>query len=141
MPELSISSTGELENAARALLSSASGTRNFVFYGDLGAGKTSLIKEICKLIGVKGTVSSPSFSIVNEYLSEAGSVYHFDFYRLRSEEEAYDLGCEEYFGSGKYCFIEWPDRIPNLLPEEFMSVHLTVLDENKRHMKFEQTCK
>lgn len=89
-----------------------------LFKGDLGAGKTTLIKSICKKIGVKDDVQSPTFSIVNEYEALDTLVYHFDFYRMESEEEAYDIGAEDYFYSGHLCLIEWPEKIESVLPSE-----------------------
>lgn len=87
------------------------------FYGEMGAGKTTLIKAICEKLGVEGTTSSPTFSIINEYVNNNGdSLFHFDFYRINNETEAYDFGYEEYFYSGNLCFIEWPEKIERLLP-------------------------
>jgi len=103
-----------------------------LFYGDMGAGKTTFIKAICQVLGVTDTVSSPTFSIVNEYESPVGPVFHFDFYRLKNETEALDLGYEEYLYSGNYCFIEWPEKIPNLLPEHAAKVSLTITGDQER---------
>lgn len=136
MSEQIIASLSEMPHAAEALLSYGGSNRIFIFYGDLGAGKTTLIKELCTLLGVKDTISSPTFSIVNEYQSADNLIYHFDFYRLKSEEEAFDLGYEEYFYSGRYCFIEWPQRIMNLLPETGIQVEIQLHSENSRLIKF-----
>lgn len=93
----------------------------------MGAGKTTLIKELCRALGVISTVQSPTFSIVNEYSTHEGHlVYHFDCYRLRNEAEAFDIGIEEYFDSGDYCFIEWPERIMSLWPARYYRVQLSV---------------
>ncbi len=92
--------------------------KTLLFYGDMGVGKTTLIKELAKKLGVKDVLSSPTFSIVNEYELENDKVYHFDFYRLESEEEALDIGVEDYFYSGHWNLIEWPEKIKNLIPEE-----------------------
>ncbi|MCK9450939.1 MAG: tRNA (adenosine(37)-N6)-threonylcarbamoyltransferase complex ATPase subunit type 1 TsaE [Bacteroidales bacterium] len=93
------------------------------FYGPMGAGKTTLIKSLCKLLQVSDEVNSPTFSIVNEYLtSENDSVFHFDFYRINKVEEAYDIGYENYFYSGNLCLIEWPEKIAQLLPEKHVEV-------------------
>ncbi len=103
------------------LLKSAQNLRIWLFYGDLGAGKTTLIKAICKQLGVSETVlSSPTFSIINEYRGKDSLVYHFDFYRMRNETEILDLGLEEYFESNAYCFVEWPERLgaPGVLPHD-----------------------
>lgn len=136
MPERTISSVGELREIAQLLLSYAEEERIFIFYGDLGAGKTTLIKELCRCLGVKDSASSPTFSIVNEYPGSRDLVYHFDFYRIRSEEEAYDLGYEEYFYSGKYCFVEWPRCILSLLPDVFIRIELQIVSESERYLKY-----
>ena len=103
-----------------------------LFYGPMGAGKTTLIKEILKQCNVRDTVNSPTFSIVNEYhLSGDKAVYHFDFYRLKNIEEAYDIGYEDYFYGGNYCLIEWPDKIQELLPAKCLKVILNLQGENR----------
>src|SRR5690606_1930704 len=99
----------ELSGAAKKIVSFAGDCKVWLFSGDLGAGKTTLIKEICRYFGVEDTVNSPTFSLVNEYSDRSGSkYYHLDFYRIKNEEEAYDIGAEEYLYSGDYCFVEWP---------------------------------
>ena len=107
--------------------------RNIIcFYGEMGAGKTTLIKVICKDLGVEDNVSSPTFSIINEYVSSEGKpIYHFDFYRLKDEEEALDMGCEEFFYKNSLCFIEWPEKIPSLIPEEVLKVKITKEKETR----------
>ena len=103
----------------------------FAFYGELGAGKTTLIKFLCDELGVIDTVNSPTFAIINIYQSKSsGDIYHFDFYRLKSETEAFDIGYEDYFYNDSYCFIEWPEKIPNLLPEETVKIHIEVDNSN-----------
>ncbi len=105
------------------------------FYGELGAGKTTLIAEICHQLGVPGAVTSPSFAIVNEYLSQSGRIiYHFDFYRIKDITEAYDIGYEEYFFSGNICLIEWPERIEQLLPDKFVQVFIQVHPDGSRSL-------
>ena len=95
------------------------------FYGSMGAGKTTLIKNLCHRMGVTDEVNSPTFAIVNEYVTEGGeSVYHFDFYRIKKLEEAYDIGYENYFYSGNLCLIEWPEMIEPLLPEKYIRVEI-----------------
>ena len=100
--------------------------RMFLFYGEMGAGKTTFIKALCAALGVPGVTSSPTYALVNEYHAENGNIiYHFDFYRIENEEQAYDIGYEEYFYSNHYCFIEWPERIENLLPANYVSISIT----------------
>lgn len=138
MPKQTIASLSEVASVAKKIIDYAGPIRVFVFYGDLGAGKTTLIKEVCALLGSKDPVSSPTFSIVNEYQCKNELVYHFDFYRIESEDEAFDLGYEEYFYSGRYCFIEWPERILNLLPEELIQVNLHIQSEDLRQISFKR---
>lgn len=98
----------------------------WAFYGDLGAGKTTLIKELCALLGVnKNEVNSPTFALVNTYNTAKRDIHHFDFYRIESEEEAYDMGYEEYFFGTGLCLIEWPERIERLLPDDTARVYIT----------------
>lgn len=99
--------------------------RFFAFFGKMGVGKTTLIKALCDQLGVKETVCSPTFAIINEYTTAEGEpVYHFDFYRLKSVEEAFDIGYEEYFYSGAFCFTEWTEKIESLLPEHYVRVEI-----------------
>src|ERR1700753_4192028 len=130
MVELLAKSSGALIEIASQILSYAIDTRIFLFYGDMGAGKTTLIKSLCEELGSTEPATSPTFSIVNEYNGADGKIYHFDFYRLKNETEALDMGYEEYFYSGDYCFIEWPEKIPNLLPEHYVTVKVEVTGEN-----------
>ncbi len=115
----------DLDQIARQIISFADTQRIFLFYGEMGAGKTTLIKALCGALGVDGPVTSPTFSIVNEYAGKDGIIYHFDFYRLKNQTEALDMGYEEYFYSGNYCLIEWPEKIPDLLPPNYVEVHIT----------------
>lgn len=104
-----------------------------LFHGEMGAGKTTLIKALAKALGVSNATSSPTFSLVNEYQSETGElVYHFDVYRLKNEAEAYDMGIDEYLYSGEWCFIEWAEKIPSLIPEKHSTVTLKVGKDGKR---------
>jgi len=104
----------------------------------MGAGKTTLIKAICEYLGVTEPATSPTFSIVNEYEGRDERIFHFDFYRLKNETEALDMGYEEYFYSGAYCFIEWPEKIPNLLPEHYVSIKIEVTGDNSRQITAER---
>ncbi len=107
-----------------------------LFYGAMGSGKTTLIKEIVKQLGVKEVASSPTFSLVNEYISDKGeTIYHFDFYRIDNEEEAYDIGVEEYLYSQAWCFIEWPNKVENLLPLESVAIHISILSNGLRNIQ------
>ena len=121
---IEIAQLATLPEAAAELLICSGDRRVFLFYGEMGTGKTTLIKAICQQLGVTDATSSPTFSIVNEYASPQGAVYHFDFYRIKSEQEALDLGYEEYFYSGNYCFVEWPERIASLLPPNTVSIQM-----------------
>jgi len=115
----------QLTDVANHLLKDNPNKRIFAFYGKMGVGKTTLIKALCQTLGVTDIAGSPTFSIVNQYLTEDGeSIFHFDFYRMKKEEEAYDIGYEEYFFSGNYCFIEWPEKIQALLPQGCVEVSL-----------------
>jgi tRNA threonylcarbamoyladenosine biosynthesis protein TsaE len=107
-----------------------------LFYGEMGAGKTTLIKEICKELKIDSVASSPTFSLVNEYLTENKQlVYHFDFYRITNEEEAYDIGFEDYLDSNNWCLIEWPQNVENLLPLESVEIHLSILENGQRNIQ------
>jgi len=119
--------------AIAAKIMSACPQKIIAFYGEMGAGKTTFIKVLCEHLGVTTSeICSPTYSIVNEYLTaDKLCVYHFDFYRIKSEQEAFDMGYEEYLYSGNYCFIEWPEKIENLLPVEVLKIHIEA-DSNKR---------
>lgn len=124
-----------LSEIASELISSVE-NKTLLFYGQMGVGKTTLIKEVCKQLGVLDNISSPTFSLVNEYQSEKNEiVYHFDFYRINDEEEALDMGIEEYFYSNNWCLIEWPENIKNLLPLDAVEIHLTVLENQQRNIQ------
>jgi tRNA threonylcarbamoyladenosine biosynthesis protein TsaE len=124
-------SPDDLETIANELLNKYPEHRVFAFYGKMGAGKTTFTRALCDVLGVKDNVASPTFSIINEYYSKDGnSVYHFDFYRINKLAEAIDIGSEEYFYSGDYCLIEWPELVQDILPEETIKVEISVDDEN-----------
>jgi len=131
---LLIKSPSDLDNVAQQIIEQAGNQKTFLFYGDMGAGKTTLIKSLCKQLGSNDNITSPTFSIVNQYNGEGATIYHFDFYRLKNEHEALDIGFEEYLYSGNYCFIEWPEKIPNLLPDNFIIICIQVMDNNSRQI-------
>lgn len=148
MKSITIKGLSDLPEAAEELLYEANRRQATIiaFYGAMGAGKTTLIKEICRQLGVDPQeVNSPSFSIVNVYDSQPDTehntpprtIYHFDFYRIRSIEEAFDFGYEEYFFSGNLCLVEWPEKVAELIPDDAMIVHLTALDEDTRLLEIE----
>ncbi len=106
-----------------------------LFYGEMGAGKTTLIKALAKKMGVNDSTGSPTFSLVNEYFTDSGeTIYHFDVYRLKGEAEAYDIGMDEYLYSGHWCFIEWPEKIPTLIPQVHSIVKIKLLLDGKREL-------
>lgn len=119
--------------AAKILL--AANSKILLFYGPMGVGKTTIIKELVKQLGADEEATSPSFSIVNEYKIPDGKIYHFDFYRVENPMEAYDLGVEEYFYSGHYVFVEWPEKIHELLPEESIRIDLNINKNKSRSLK------
>lgn len=130
--EFELKNINQLKPFAKEIIDNFPSDRIFLFYGSMGAGKTTIINALCEYLQVEDSTSSPTFSIVNEYHSAIGPIYHFDFYRLKSEEEALDLGYEEYFYSNNYCFVEWPEKIPNLLPLEAKEIHIKVLSPDSR---------
>jgi tRNA threonylcarbamoyladenosine biosynthesis protein TsaE len=135
--EITIQSPAELPGVAQQLLSFAGKEKIFLFYGSMGAGKTTFVKTLCGQLGVNEMVTSPTFSIVNEYVGTTGNIFHFDFYRLKNQAEALDMGYEEYFYSGNYCFIEWPEKIADLLPLHYVRVEISVLPNEARCFRFE----
>jgi len=135
---LNITSTAELPAAAAEIISFSANSRIFLFYGDMGAGKTTLIKSLCECLGTAEPVTSPTFSIVNEYIGTKNRIFHFDFYRLKNESEALDLGYEEYFYSDAWCFIEWPEKIPNLLPDHYVKIEIQVTGNYSRQILIEK---
>ena len=136
--EIKINSLEDLEMAAYKFMTEMDDFTVYAFYGQMGAGKTTFINELCRQLGVEtDTTNSPSFAIINEYRSDttAELIYHFDCYRLENEQEAVDIGAEDYFDSGALCLIEWPERIEGLLPDDTVRVDLTVNDDESRTLK------
>ncbi len=129
---IKIDNLNDIDSAAKEFLAVVGDKRHFAFYGPMGAGKTTFIKAVCEQLGTIDTVSSPSFAIINEYNSAAGRIFHFDFYRIKNLEEAYNLGYEDYFFGDDYCFVEWPEKIEELMPEHFTIVKITVADADSR---------
>lgn len=138
MQTIHIDSLDELPHAAAAVINALEGRSVVVFRGEMGAGKTTLIREIVARLGADDTVTSPTFAIVNQYTTREGkNIYHFDFYRINRLEEAYDFGYEEYFYSGNLCLVEWPEKIEELLPEEVMTVRIAVGDDEERTIEID----
>lgn len=133
--EIEYSELSEIDKVAEKIISFAGSQKVWIFEGEMGAGKTTLIKAICRHFKVTDNVTSPTFSLVNEYRSpDQTPFYHFDFYRLNHESEALDIGVEEYLYSGNHCFIEWPSKIESLLPAELIKINILLL-ENSRLIK------
>jgi tRNA threonylcarbamoyladenosine biosynthesis protein TsaE len=130
--EIEVNGLDQLPSAAAQILDFAGEERIFVLRAEMGGGKTTLIKELARQLGVDEVVSSPTFAIVNEYDAQGQAVYHFDFYRIKDIREAYDIGYEEYFYSGNVCFIEWPEKIESLLPEHYLEISIGILNDNAR---------
>ncbi|WP_241739081.1 tRNA (adenosine(37)-N6)-threonylcarbamoyltransferase complex ATPase subunit type 1 TsaE [Pontibacter beigongshangensis] len=132
---IKMSSLADLPAAASVLLEESREISVILFEGPMGAGKTTLIKELCRQLGVAENVSSPTFALVNEYETAAGNlIYHFDFYRIKEEREALEMGVLEYFDSGSLCLVEWPSLIPNLLPENYLHVSMQPAAEGEERI-------
>ena len=126
----------EINNVANSIIAE-NPKKVILFNGEMGVGKTTLIKQLCKNLGVQEATSSPTFSLVNEYQTINNQfVYHFDVYRLKTESEALDMGIEEYFYSGNWCFIEWSEKIPNLIPDEHSKINIELLANGNRKLTF-----
>jgi tRNA threonylcarbamoyladenosine biosynthesis protein TsaE len=124
----------ELELVAQKVIDQKT-PKVILFHGEMGVGKTTLIKQLCKTLGVTSATSSPTFSLVNEYETINNQVvYHFDFYRLKNEMEALDMGADDYFYSGNWCFIEWAEKIPSLIPDEHAVITIELVENEKRHL-------
>mgnify|MGYP001777050938 CR=1 FL=1 len=136
--EIKINNLEGIDNAACEFVAGMGKSRVFAFYGKMGAGKTTFIKAVCEQLGVEDVITSPTFAIVNEYTSETSgdTIYHFDFYRIKKLDEVYDMGYEEYFYSGSLCFIEWPELIESLLPEDATKVTIKENEDGSRSVIF-----
>ena len=136
MISLAIKNIDNIREAAREFIEHIGEHRVFAFYGEMGAGKTTFIKAICEELGVEDVITSPTFAIVNEYTSSDGPIFHFDFYRIKTLEEVYDMGFEEYFYSGALCFMEWPELIEEVLPEDAVKVCIKEEEDGTRAILF-----
>lgn len=135
MIEINVNGLSDLTNAAEEIVGALDGRNVIAFFGAMGAGKTTLIREICALVGSEDVVTSPTFALVNRYESGKGfPIYHFDFYRIERPEEAFDMGYEEYFYSDGLCLVEWSEKIEELLPDDVMRVEIEVLSPTKRRI-------
>ena len=144
--EIKINDLNNIREAAREFISHIGDCHVFAFYGKMGAGKTTFIKAICEELGVEDVITSPTFAIVNEYTTDhspstirhsPSTIYHFDFYRIKKLEEVYDMGYEDYFYSGNLCFIEWPELIEELLPEDTVKVNIEVREDGSRTIQMD----
>jgi tRNA threonylcarbamoyladenosine biosynthesis protein TsaE len=136
--KIEVSKLEDIRSAAREFIEQMGDDTVFAFYGSMGAGKTTFIKAICEELGVEDTINSPTFAIVNEYRSQSGElIYHFDFYRINKIDEAYDFGYEDYFYSGALCFIEWPEKIDELLPGNCVTVKISEQADGSRLIETE----
>ncbi len=139
MLRIEINNLNQIHEAARTFIDHIGNDTIFAFYGNMGAGKTTFIKAVCEELGVEDVINSPTFAIVNEYMAGNGNtIYHFDCYRINKIVEALDMGCQDYFDSGNLCFIEWPENIEEILPEEAVAVHINVQDNDSRIIEIEK---
>lgn len=135
--EIKINSLDNIKEAAKEFVANMGNSKVFAFYGKMGAGKTTFIKAVCEELGVDDVITSPTFAIVNEYGTTDGqSIFHFDFYRIKKIEEVYDMGYEEYFYGGSPCFIEWPELIEGLLPDDAKKVTIEEKTDGSRVVSF-----
>ena len=124
----------EIDKTAKIVLSLNPSTKIFIFNGEMGSGKTTIIKAIIKELGYEGTVSSPTFSLINEYFN-GDKIYHFDFYRIKSREELLDIGIDEYISRNDWCFIEWPSLIADMLPDKYIELNIDVISSDNRKIR------
>lgn len=138
MRQITIDSLADLPKVAELVLESLNGRNIVAFFAPMGAGKTTLISTLMESLGSEDIVTSPTFALVNQYYTaEREPVYHFDFYRINSINEAFDMGYEEYFYSGDLCLVEWPEKVEQLLPDDTMVIKIEILDENTRRFTIE----
>ncbi len=137
MNTIRIQDIEHIRESAREFIEHIGDRRVFAFYGKMGAGKTTFVKAICEELGVDDVITSPTFAIINEYTSAEGdSIFHFDFYRIKKLEEVYDMGYEDYFYSGALCFIEWPELIEEILPDDAVRVSIAEQEDGSRTVTF-----
>ncbi len=136
MNTIEIRDLDHIREAAREFINLMGEARVFAFYGTMGAGKTTFIKALCEELGVEDVITSPTFAIVNEYTTGDSRIFHFDFYRIKKLEEVYDMGYEDYFYSGSLCFIEWPELIEEILPDDAVRVSITEQEDGTRKISF-----
>lgn len=134
--DIKINSLDNIRETAREFIDNMGDHKVFAFYGKMGAGKTTFIKALCEELGVEDVITSPTFAIINEYTAQDKTIYHFDFYRIKKLEEVYDMGYEDYFYSGALCFIEWPELIEEVLPEDAVKVTITEKEDGTRAIHF-----
>ena len=135
MITIKIQDIEHIREAAREFIEHIGDRRVFAFYGKMGAGKTTFVKAICEELGVEDVITSPTFAIINEYEGDE-TIYHFDFYRIKKLEEVYDMGYEDYFYSGALCFIEWPELIEEILPDDAVRVSIAEQEDGSRIVTF-----
>ena len=134
---IEITDLKNIRRAASTFLREMGNNKVFAFYGGMGAGKTTFNKALCEEMGVTETVSSPTFAIINEYRGKEGTpIFHFDFYRISKLEEAFDFGYEDYFYSGNLCFIEWPELVESILPQDAVKIAIRVMDNGSRILEY-----
>jgi tRNA threonylcarbamoyladenosine biosynthesis protein TsaE len=138
MKYLNVPNLDAIDSAAKEFISLIGSARIIAISGDMGAGKTTFIQALCRVLGVTQIVNSPTFALINEYFTfEGESVYHFDLYRIENPEELFDIGYEDYFFSGAYCFIEWPEKASALIPEEALQIEIKVIENETRQIIIE----